>query len=183
MTTDLPPSVLERARLGGHLVRGLLVVLLGVVLWTIAYNFELLRPLSTGQPAPTLGLQTFSGQPISLEALRGRVVLVQFWASWCPPCRAEMPVLKRIRARYGDGLVILGVAVKEPEEDSRALARELALPWPTGSGDAAGIAERWGVDSLPRAMLVDRKGMLRKQWIGPASEGQLSAAIDALLGE
>jgi len=124
----------------------------------------------TGEPAPAFRTVTLAGDTVSLEALRGRVVLVNAWAIWCPPCIEEMPALKRLYDRYrGEGLVVLGLhAGTEDLAKAEAFRRAFGISYPNS-------VERWDrLDGLlaarqgiPRSALVDRSGRVVRVWIGP----------------
>lgn len=180
----------RRARLGGQLVTGLLVALAVATVASIVRNCEALRPVGVGQVAPPVDARLLlnppagknPGDPLGLDAFRGRPVLLQFWASWCPPCRAEIPVLKRLQARHAQaGFTVLGVSVGEPAEDAVGFARQEALPWPVTSGQDGETAGRYGVSTLPHLFLIDGAGVVRRQWIGLAAEAELDGAVQALL--
>ncbi len=184
-----PDAHARRARAGGRLLSILLLALLcGTVFW-IVRNVGSLAPARTGGTAPPLEAPVVYGQTalgpepmrhLSLAALRGRVVLVDFWASWCPPCRAEMPTLKTLMTRFPrDRFTVVGAGVGEPPEDARAYAASEGLTWPVVDGQGAAAA--WSVSSLPHLFLVDASGTLRGQWLGQASLETLEGAVRAAL--
>lgn len=136
-------------------------------------------------PAPAFTLLSLSGDTVSLASLRGQVVLVNFWASWCPPCRVEMPGFERVyRERSGDGFTILGIAT-----DSRQLGRiqefvaERDITYPILLGTMDVIEAYGGVDALPESFLIDREGRIRHRIIGFFAEPALRRAVDNLLAE
>lgn len=185
----IEPEVAERrAKTGGRFLSVLLLALFaGTVFW-IVRNVGSLGPARAGAAAPALeapvlhGATSLGGEPLShlsLAKLRGRVVLVDFWASWCPPCRAEMPILKALSARFPrERFTVVGASV-EPPEDARAFAAKEALPWPVV--DAQGAAAAWSVSSLPHLFLVDGAGVLRGQWLGQVPLETLEAAVRAAM--
>jgi thiol-disulfide isomerase/thioredoxin len=122
--------------------------------------------------APPFRLPALTGgDSLSLEDFRGQVVLLNFWASWCGPCREEIPVLLSIQRRYRDaGVTVLGVTVNDPPEDSRSFAREYGVDYPNVIGDDdlydAYRLSPW----IPASLLLDRRGRIVRQWIGPQTE-------------
>jgi cytochrome c biogenesis protein CcmG/thiol:disulfide interchange protein DsbE len=178
----MPPR--ERARLGSRVIGALLLALAVASAWSIVRNFSALRPLGVGKPAPALEVPLVFGPggtgvgTASLAALRGKVVLVDFWASWCPPCRAEMPILKALQNGYSSrGFTVLGVSVGESGADARRYAQAESLTWPIATAEDSDAPGRWGVSSLPHMFLVDGQGIIRNQWVGQVSAGELERAI------
>jgi thiol-disulfide isomerase/thioredoxin len=138
------------------------------------------------RPAPTLSLPALDGTAVSLDALRGRVVVVNFWATWCPPCRAEIPDLATFaRAQGDDGAILLGV---------NALSTETSLDtvraWVEANGvayavplDRDGAAARaWGVQAWPTTFVVDPRGRIRATRTGAVDAGWLRRAVRAAAG-
>ena len=119
------------------------------------------RAWPANQPTPELNLADAAGKAWNLADARGKVAIVNFWASWCPPCRAEMPTLQSLAELYGDELRVLLVNFKE--RDSTVLrfaqAAALTLPMPLDRDGAA--AARWGVRAYPSSFVIDRAGRVR----------------------
>ena len=114
------------------------------------------------QEAPPFSAHDLEGHPIALAQLRGQVVLLDFWASWCGPCRAAMPELRRLHERFASqGLVLLGISLDEDPSSMRTLLTNDKIMWPQIHGSAAhDIANRYGVSGLPTTVLIDRDGRL-----------------------
>lgn len=123
---------------------------------------------------------------VSLESLRGQVVILDFWASWCPPCRASVPILSRIATRNGDaGLVTLGVNI-EGERDAAFVVRShraLAAGFPTLHDQSGALQSAFEVTSIPTLVLVDRRGVVRRYEVGVPAESDLEAQVLELLEE
>lgn len=111
----------------------------------------------------------------------GKVVVVNFWATWCAPCKAELPQLKDLLEKYHkDGFVLIGVSLDEKEDALRGFVKENGIRWTQAAGDKARkLAGDWGIDSLPTAFVIDRKGRLRSD----RGQGKLDRLIPELLGE
>jgi len=144
-----------------------------------------LRPW-TRQETPPLAGAGAGGREVDLRALRGRVVLVQFWASWCEPCQDELPAVARLRANQrGRPFEVLTVNFGEGAERVRQFLREHDIDVPVLLDPDRRAAQAWGVGGLPMSFLVDAQGRVRSWVFGECdwSEGELAAALERLLGE
>ena len=159
------------------------------ILIAILASLAWLNPVAAGDgstPAPDFTLPARDGSPVSLRALRGQVVMINFWASWCGPCRQEFPVLDQIHRRYRPlGLAILGINV-EPEsaEAERFLART-PVGFPILFDRTNTVTKQYGVSGMPTTILVDRKGRVRwlHQAYRPGDENEYISQIRAMLRE
>lgn len=138
-----------------------------------------------GQPAPALQLPSLhAGQPgFSLAAFKGAPVAVNFFASWCLPCRAEHPMLGRIAAQYG--IKVVGIAYKDKPEAARGYLADLGDPYAATGQDESGRAGiEFGLTGVPETYVIDRDGIIRYRLAGPISpenlESQLGPAIQAV---
>jgi len=137
-----------------------------------------------GKPAPlNFTLKDMNGIDVRLASFKGKVILLNFWATWCGPCRVEIPYLIELQRQYGDDLVILGVSVDDPMEKLKPYATEMKINYPllVGSGrqdfqDAYGPF--WGI---PVTVFVSRDGRIHKKHSGIASKEQFEHEITSLL--
>lgn len=122
----------------------------------------------TGAPeAPPIELRTVEGRPFSLSDLRGRVVLVNFWASWCEPCIDEMPSIQRLRERLaGEGFEIVAVNFQEGEPRIRAFLARVPVTFPIVRDTDGGVAKAWQVRIFPSSFVVDPEGQVRYLLVG-----------------
>ena len=140
-----------------------------------------------GFPAPDFELKTLDGEPISLSDMRGKAVLINFWASWCPPCRSEMPAMQQIYEEYGpDEFVILAVNSTHQDRltDAESFVAERGLTFPILLDTQGQVSSTYQVRSLPTSFFVDRDGIIREIVIGgPMAEALLRTRAENLLTE
>lgn len=118
--------------------------------------------LDAGDRAPTFRVDDLSGGEISLRTFRGKVVIVDFWASWCEPCKEELPFLNRLyRDKREDGLVVIGVSVDRRLRNVRAFLRDVSVAFPVIHDDEQEIADRYSPPSMPTSFIIDRQGVVR----------------------
>jgi len=135
-----------------------------------------------GTPAPAFTTVNDAGDPVTLEDYRGQVVLLNFWATWCGPCRIEMPAFEAAYARYGeDGLVIVGVNNQETVEDVTGFRLEQALSFPLLMDETGAIQRAYGVRSYPSTFLINRDGAIIAQHFGALTTDQIGVLIDDAL--
>ena len=139
--------------------------------------------LDVGQAGPDFETVTDSGQPVRLSDLRGQVVLLNFWATWCGPCRVEMPAFEAAFQNYGDaGLAILAVNNAEPPAAVQAFRQEMNLSFPLVMDTDGAVQRRYGVQMYPSTFLLDRSGTIIARHFGPLTEAQLTDMLDDALG-
>lgn len=159
------------------------------VLVLLAYGFrtdprEIPSPL-VGKPASPFTLTAFDGKPVALESLRGQVVLVNFWASWCyPACYEEAPSLERAWQTYKDrGLVVVGVNFQDKEEPAKRFLTQFGHTFPNAPDPAGRVSVDYGVYGVPETYFIDKKGRLRFKQVGPVTDELLKRQIEMLLAE
>ncbi len=156
-----------------------------LLLWGIL-NKQPLTGLSgitmVNRPAPYFTLTTFKGTTISLADLKGKPVVINFWASWCPPCRIEAPLLERTwRAYKNRGVVFLGVDIQDREEDALSYIREFDITYPNGPDPTGEISIDYGVSGIPVTFFVSRKGEIVRRWVGAIEKEVLFSAIEEIM--
>lgn len=164
-----------------------IVIVVGLI---ILFAFALMRPRDPnvrgfplqGQPAPAFTLSTLEGGRISLADLRGKPVVLNFWASWCVPCRDEAPILRAAQARHAAReLIVLGVTVNDKPEDSQRFAQQFNLNFPSVIDKDGRVGVAYGVTGVPETYFVSRNGIIQSKHFGPINTEQLGRGIAALL--
>jgi cytochrome c biogenesis protein CcmG, thiol:disulfide interchange protein DsbE len=171
---------------GFRLSLGSIVLLAGIVITAVVVGLALARQgLSqpTSGPAPDFTVTTFDGETIRLSDLRGQVVVINFWASWCGPCREEAPALERVWQRYREqGVVILGVTYADNERDSRAFIDEFGMTYPNAPDIGTFISkEQYHIVGVPESFVIDQNGNVVEFIYSVVNEDRLSATLDRLL--
>ena len=139
-----------------------------------------------GFTAPDFTSDLMGGGQVTLTALRGKVVLVNLWASWCPPCRAEMPAIeKAYRAFKPQGFEVLAVNATNQDSETAATTfiKELDLTFPIPLDPKGEVSTQYGLRGLPSSFIIDRKGIIRSVVVGPMSEALLQSKVEELLKE
>lgn len=159
------------------------------VLALLAYGFrvnprDIPSPL-VGRPAPGFTLTAFDGTPVSLEAQRGRIVVVNFWASWCyPACYEEAPVLERSWRAYRDrGVVVIGVDIQDTTEAAQKFVRDFGLTFPNARDPSGKVSVDYGTYGVPETFFIDRRGRIRAKHVGALTDGVVRTHVEPLLAE
>lgn len=147
-----------------------------------------LSPL-LGKPAPSFSLRTLDGKPISLSALRGHPVVLNFWASWCESCKVEHRYLVDAWRRFGSqGVDFVGITFKDSTPDARGFLKARGAVWPSLRDPGESTAIDYGVSGVPETFLIDRRGVIRFKSTGPVTPAgpvtprRLMAEIRKLVG-
>ncbi|MGZ3458321.1 MAG: TlpA family protein disulfide reductase [Archangium sp.] len=134
-----------------------------------------------GQPAPAFKLRALdSGQEVSLEQLKGRPVVMNFWASWCGPCKMEHPVLEWGSREFGNQAVFLGVIFEDTEDNARQFLSQMGQSFPQLVDPRSQVAVDYGVAGVPETYFIDTKGIIRGKHVGPIDPQTLANWIKEL---
>jgi len=138
------------------------------------------RP-EVGYPAPDFELPTPEGEPVRLSDYRGRPVLLNFWATWCPPCRVEMPHIQAVHEAYGARLVVLAVAVQDDWAFTRPFMDRYGFTFTALQDREMEATFAYRIQSLPTSVFVDREGIIRQIWTGLMTREAMEAAVRAVV--
>jgi cytochrome c biogenesis protein CcmG/thiol:disulfide interchange protein DsbE len=185
----LHPPTTAAERLGTRLPRWWLVVaaLLPLVLLVGWGTFILSRGATgarVGSEAPAFALADLDGNPLRLEDLRGRPVIVNFWASWCGPCVDEFPLLRQARDRHAaEGLAVVGIVFRDNSEAARAFMQRMGATWQAAMDPGEETAERFGIYGPPETFFIDADGIVVARQIGTLSRDDLDRHLSRLLAK
>lgn len=143
-------------------------------------KFSFAPPIAglTGKEAADFKLKDISGKEFNLQGLRGKVVLLDFWATWCAPCLVELPHIEKLHREFKDkGLVVLGINAEEGEVAS-AFMKEKGYTFPTLVDTEGTVAELYGVEAIPQVFVIGKDGKVATHYFGTKSEGDLRAALE-----
>lgn len=135
-----------------------------------------------GYLAPDFTLNTTSGQAVTLSDLRGQPVVINFWATWCPPCRAEIPHFEAAATRFDGQVIILGVNQAESLITVNPFVREFGMTYPVPLDENNTVSQLYGVSALPTTLFVDSHGVVREVFPGTMTQAVLEDRISQLLG-
>jgi len=187
MTVTTQPSP---ARLFAAIMIGAGLMLTGIVLFMILYNPAALPDDPSAVPAqvdfasPKLSLTDLSGKPVSLDDYRGSVMLVNLWATWCPPCREEMPALQTFYEKHkSDGFVLASINQEETREVVEPFVKEFGLTFPVWLDLNYQAQKEFKTNSLPSSFVIDRNGRVRLMWYGAISKKNLEKYVTDVIKE
>ena len=156
---------------------------------TLAVAPALANPLDTlraGAPAPAFQLNSNGGRPVSLGSLRGQIVLVNFWASWCGPCRKEMPILEQLNRQYRNkGVTLVGVNVEPDSAAATDWLKATPVSFPILFDVDSKVSKLYQVEGMPNTVILDRKGNVRyiHRGYSAGAENEYLDQIRALIRE
>lgn len=181
VTVSVPALPSMWGRVGRWAAVLLVIGLLAMLGWGLVQKTN--GPRDSGL-APDFTLTGFDGRAVTLSQLRGQVVIVNFWASWCPPCREEAAYLEQTWRKYqGQGVVFIGVDWADTEKEALAYIDEFDITYLNGPDLGTRIAQAYRIQGVPETFFVDKTGKLRGVHIGPLKSPELDDKIEELINE
>ncbi len=181
---SIPEGTQEKPRripIGNYIAYALVLSLLALLGWGLVKVNS--AQVDSGL-APDFTLTSFKGETLTLSDLRGQVVIINFWASWCPPCRDEAPYLEATWRKYKDqGVVFIGVDYADTESKALAYIEEFDITYFNGPDIGTRISQDYNMQGVPETFYVAKNGELRGVKIGPLFPPELDQKIDELLAE
>jgi cytochrome c biogenesis protein CcmG/thiol:disulfide interchange protein DsbE len=171
------------------LVPGIVILVIVGFVGLLSVGLLMKEPLTgtsgearVSRPASDFTLPLFNGGELTLSNLKGKPVVINFWASWCPPCRDEAPILEEVWQLYRErGVTFIGVDIQDKEEDARAYIEEFDITYPNGQDLDGRITIDYGVGGIPVTFFVDREGMIVSRWVGAINQNLLVERLEELL--
>jgi cytochrome c biogenesis protein CcmG, thiol:disulfide interchange protein DsbE len=178
-----PPS--EELR-GPRRARRLILLLVPAILFVALFAVYLFKDAGkpvVGSTAPNFEAP-FLDEPgrFELASLRGKPVLLNFWASWCPPCKDEAPLLEDAYARYGDDVEFVGIDIRDARDDALEFVERYGVSYPQVRDEALAVYTQYGLTGQPVSFFIDQDGIVVQQVQGPLNEALLYQFLDVLVG-
>src|SRR3989338_7970354 len=137
-----------------------------------------------GSVAPQFTLKDINGKEVSLSSFKGKVIILDFWATWCPPCREEIPDFIALQKEYGTkGLQVIGISVDKDKDALVKFYKDNGMNYPVVLTDGAVEAKYGGIRGIPTTFIIDRTGKIAKKYVGAISKKQFESDIKPLLGK
>jgi cytochrome c biogenesis protein CcmG/thiol:disulfide interchange protein DsbE len=134
-------------------------------------------------PAPDFTLSTFDGEEVTLSELRGKPVIINFWASWCVECDKEMTLLEQTHQKYEGEVIMLGIAYSDVEPKAREYLAQYGITYTAGQDLGSRISDAYRIKGVPETFFIDREGNVHYLKIGPIEQPELEAVIRQLLAK
>ena len=162
----------------------ILVVGLIVLGWIVVRRHSAHLPTAALRPAPVFSLTDLSGRTFSLSDSRGKVVVLDFWATWCDPCKQEIPYFIEMQSKYApQGLQILGISMDDDEPPVRQFQQQFKMNYPVAIGNPKLADQYGGILGLPITFVIDRKGRITARHIGATDPSVIEAEVQKLLAQ
>jgi cytochrome c biogenesis protein CcmG/thiol:disulfide interchange protein DsbE len=162
------------------------LAIISPILWLFAFGFQrdsryIKSPL-LAKPAAPFSVTLFDGRKVALDDFRGKAVFLNFWSSWCPPCREEARDLEAAWQRVKDkNMVFIGVALQDTDKDSRAFLQEFGITYPNGRDQSGKISVDYGTWGIPESFFIDPQGRITYKHVGGIRAAMVTAKLEEAL--
>ena len=178
----------NEADIPSGITRGTLILLVSILAVIVGLGIYLFRQNQIqpqlGQRAPQFSLISFAGESYTLEALQGQIVVLNFWANWCPPCHAEAPDLQDIYEEYADdGVLLLGVDYLDIQTDALSFIERYGITYPNAPDIGERVSKTYNLQNAPETFIIGRDGKITHLFIGQVNYEMLATALDSLLNQ
>lgn len=160
----------------------IVAIVIVVILWLAVRHRS--GPQGSGtaaKQAPDFSLTDISGKPLRLSDYRGKVVVLDFWATWCEPCKQEIPHLIDLQSKYGQRVQVLGISMDDDDKPVRTFQQQYKMNYPIAVGTSSLADQYGGVLGLPITFVIDGQGRIAKRYIGAADFSGIEAEVQKLL--
>jgi cytochrome c biogenesis protein CcmG/thiol:disulfide interchange protein DsbE len=165
-------------------IAAIVVAVIVLALLSYAIATQPTASLQVGSPVPDFQLAALDGNEMSLSAQQGKVVVLNFFASWCAPCREEAADLEQTwREHQGQGVQFFGIAYKDADSKAQAFLDEFGITYPSTVEPGNRTARAYGLTGVPETFVIDQRGQLVRHFLGPVTKAQLSQEVDRALGQ
>jgi cytochrome c biogenesis protein CcmG/thiol:disulfide interchange protein DsbE len=173
--------VTSRLKLGAQALAVALVLgLFALLIWKVAQGSH--KEAAPGKPAPDFTLSRIGGPgDLQLSSLRGKAVVLNFWASWCSPCKREAPALQAVSKTWGKRVVVLGVDVNDFQGDARGFMRKYGVTYPVVHDNKNVTTPKYGLTGLPETFFLDRRGRIIEHVPGEVRAADLNSGVERAL--
>jgi thiol-disulfide isomerase/thioredoxin len=164
------------------LLASAVLMVLGLLFSSCKRPWRSTETLEIGSPAPAFMLPDVNGKIVSLDQFRGKIVMLDFWATWCGPCRMTMPLLENLQKEYSNNMVLLAINLRDPADVVKDYMRQEGLHSQVLLDEQGTVGEVYGAGQIPMQVLIDKAGIVRNIKIGfnPSMASPLRAEIEAL---
>lgn len=143
---------------------------------------EVSEGINIGERAPDVMLDIVDGEPVTLSSFKGKAVVLNFWASWCPPCREEMPAFEELHNEHSDALTVIGVNLQESDEDVTRFVDELGISFVIARDPESEVKRRYNVFTQPVTYFIDGEGIIVDKKFGPLTSEEINTKVSSLIG-
>ena len=181
--THTSPDLDASRRWSPAWIAAIIIAVIVLALLSYALASQSTASVQVGSPVPDFQLAALDGSEMSLSAQQGKVVVINFFASWCAPCREEAAALEQTWREYqGQGVQFFGIAYKDADSKAKAFLDEFGITYPSAVEPGNRTARAYGLTGVPETFVINQQGHMVRHFIGPVTKAQLSQEVETVLG-